>query len=169
MKYIFFFIIPAIIVAFVQVHLIHDIRINFVFSIALFIMFFLDFEKSIIFLFCASLLMDIFSLFFGAYFFAFFITFLIMRYISINFLSGDRFFTYFILVCLGIVLFNLIFYFLVFLFASDASLVYTPSIGIISQDFFREFIMTFLFSAFLYLLANIFSKNTRNRFIIIGN
>lgn len=169
MKNLFLFIIPAILIAFIQANLIHDIRINFIFSIALFIMLFLDFDKSMIFLFVASLCMDIFSLYFGAYFFAFFFCFLIMYYISINFLSSDRSFTYFILVILGITLFYFIFYSLVFLFASDASLFYTPTMNIIWHNFIKEFIMTFLFSALIFLLANLFSKKTRNRFIIIGN
>ncbi len=169
MKNIFLIIIPAIFVAFIQSNLIHDIRVNFIFSIALFIMFFIDFDESILFLFVSSLLMDIFSLYFGAYFFAFFTSFLIMYYISKNLLSSDRSSTYFILTCIGIILFNFIFYFLVSLFASDSSLFYTPKMNFILNDFFREFIMTFIFSGLLYVLANLFSKKTRNRFIIIGN
>jgi hypothetical protein len=145
-----------------------NIRVNL---LLLFLIYLLFFENTNDFLIVVSagLLVDLFSINFGSYFLSFFLVAVFLHYIYHNVLGNNKLFVYLLVNFLGLLIFYITYYTYNFFIKLINQGFYFFEWGIIWKDFFISVFLHLVFCLILYILTNIFSSRTREKFTIIGN
>ena len=145
-----------------------NVRVNFLLLFLIYLLFFEDTNQALVVV-GAGLLVDLFAINFGSYFLSFLMVVMFIHYIYHNILGNNKFFTYFLINFLGLIIFYISYYtFNLFIKIINQGF-YSFEWKIILKDFFISLIIHSLLSLLLYILTNIFSSKTRKKFTIIGD
>ena len=165
----FFLILLIIILNVLQISLnLRDIRINLPLLLLVYLLFFYNVNYSLLVV-GLSLIIDIFALNFGSYFIPLVLVCLILYYVYHNILTNDNFTTYILLNIFGLIIFNLIYYSYNSIFNIIRGGMYYFTWNIVLKDFLMSLSVNFILCLLIYLFVHIFSKKTKNKFIIIGD
>jgi len=145
-----------------------NIRVNLLLLFLIYLLFFENTNDSLIVV-GAGLLVDLFAVNFGSYFIAFLLVAVFLHYIYHNILGNNKLFTYLLINFLGLLIFYSTYYIYNFFIKIIGQGFYFFEWSIIFKDFFINSIVHLIFCLILYILTNIFSYKTREKFTIIGN
>lgn len=145
-----------------------NIRINLLLLFLIYLLFFENTNYSLIVV-GAGLLVDLFAVNFGSYFISFLLVAILLDYIYHNILGNNKVFTYLLINFLGLLIFYISYYTYNFFIKIINQGFYFFEWRIMFKDFFISLIIHLIFCLVLYILINIFSYKTREKFTIIGD
>jgi hypothetical protein len=145
-----------------------NIRVNLLLLFLIYLLFFENTNDSLIVV-AAGLLVDLFAINFGSYFVSFLLVAVSLHYIYHNVLGNNKLFVYLLVNFLGLLIFYSSYYTYNFFIKIMNQGFYFFDWGIISKDFLISTFLHLGFCLILYILTNIFSYKTREKFTIIGN
>ena len=145
-----------------------NIRVNILLLFLIYLLFFENTNDSLIVV-GFGLLVDLFAINFGAYFVSFLLVAISLHYIYHNVLGNNKLFVYLLVNFLGLLIFYSTYYIYNFFIKLINQGFYFFEWGIIFKDFFISAFLHLGLCLVLYILTNIFSYKTREKFTIIGN
>jgi len=145
-----------------------NIRINLLLLFLIYLLFFESTNDSLIVV-AAGLLVDLFAINFGSYFVSFLLVAFVLHYIYHNVLGNNKLFVYLLINFIGLLVFYSTYYIYNFFIKIIGQGFYFFEWKIMSKDFLISVFFHLIFCLILYILTNIFSYKTREKFTIIGN
>ena len=145
-----------------------NIRVNLLLLFLIYLLFFENTNDSLIVV-GAGLLVDLFAVNFGSYFISFLLVAILLHHIYHNILGNNKLFTYLLINFLGLLIFYTTYYIYNFFIKIINQGFYFFEWRVMSKDFLIALVIHLIFCLILYILTNIFSYKTREKFTIIGN
>ena len=145
-----------------------NIRVNLLLLFLIYLLFFEDTNFSLIVV-GFGLVVDLFAINFGSYFTSFLLVAVVVHYVYHNLLGNNKFFSYLVINFLACLIFHLNYYIYNFFIKTINQGFYFFDWSLIFKNFFISSLLFLIFSSILYILTNIFSHKTREKFSIIGN
>ena len=145
-----------------------NIRVNLLLLFLIYLLFFENISDSLIVV-AVGLLVDLFAINFGSYFVSFLLVVIFLHYIYHNVLGNNKLFAYLLVNFLGLLIFYITYYTYNFFIKLINQGFYFFEWEIIWKNFFISAFLHLFFCLILYILTNIFSYKTREKFTIIGN
>lgn len=145
-----------------------NIRVNLLLLFLIYLLFFENTNYSLIVV-GAGLLVDLFAVNFGSYFISFLLVAIFLHYIYHSILGNNKLFTYLLINFLGLLIFYTTYYIYNFFIKIINQGFYFFEWRLMSKDFLIAMVIHLIFCLILYILTNIFSYKTREKFTIIGN
>lgn len=144
-----------------------DIKINLHFLFLVYLIFFNDINHALLVVGIGGLLTDLFTLSFGAHFVSFLIVALVLYYFYHNILPNGRLITYLLLNFLGFIVFHISYYLFNILIKVLSSGDYFFKWNVAFKDFLIALFINLIISLIIYKLVHLFSRKTKNKFIMI--